>query len=156
MKKFVMLIALAIAAVSGVAEILTPTQYAALNRRRAVSREKVQIDGTDFWVVRYMRGSKDDGATTNAVVRLECAEQKNPLQAELQAKVFKLVATQNELTETQTLIERLRTRCVNKRDYYNGLAEKAVLKTSKELWKAIADANQEIIDFIDGKVEGDD
>lgn len=156
MKKLLLLAAFAVLALVDYAAILSPTQTATLYKRRAVSRELVDIDGKQCVIVHYKRGAEYDGATTNVVRSINAVKQNNPLQDEIAAKVAELKTAVQSLNEEKDLHERLRARCVRKRDYYLDLEQKAVLKTSKELWRAIADANQDIIDYLDGKVDDND
>lgn len=56
----------------------TPAEEAFMNRRRAVSRDRITIGTNDYWVVKYMRGNVLDCVKTNLAYSIEGVPQTNP------------------------------------------------------------------------------
>lgn len=137
-------------------DLVTPTQRAALLRRRAVSRERVEIDGRECWIVTYKRGDSFDGCVTNVARTIVGVPQKNPLQHELEKVAETLASTEGRLAVREELVARLRARCVEKAAYYRNLEKEAKLNTSKLIWREVAEANEEMIAIIDGEGGGND
>lgn len=156
MKKTALMLLAAFAAFVSFAELITPTQKAALMRRRAVSRERVEIDGQECWVVTYKRGSEFDGCETNVARKIVGVVQNNPLQNELADVRRVLTDTETRLELKAAILAKLRARCVEKAAYYHDLEEKAKLNTSKVIWREVAEANEELIALIDGEGGGND
>lgn len=129
------LAAILIAADAKPVQLVTPQQRAVLQRRRAVAREVIEMDGKRYAVVTYMRGAKPDGVETNECVSIVGAVQNNPLENALKELRTHYGAATNRVANLEARRDNIIAWATAKRD-------EAALQTTKAIWQAVIDRIQ--------------
>lgn len=118
------------------AEVITDQQRTVLdNIVRCTSRDTTTIPGSI--ICTWTKGGQIYRVDTNTVKAVTGKIQTSPIR--------------ERLADREAIIERIRSRSVEKRDKYADLEKKALTNTMRAIYAGLVEANQEIIDWCDGK-----